>query len=160
MALRSGPGGLIGPGFLLLAAACGTPGPRPLAFGTETCAHCHMTLADPRFAAELVMTTGRVIPFDDAGCLASYLQSGVVAPERVRSLWVGQLVPLHRMLEARDAVFLISEAIHTPMDYHVAALTPGPEADSVRAALGGELVSWDRVLRSVRTGHGAGGVAP
>ena len=38
-------------------------GPRPIALGEEVCRHCHMTIADPRFAAELV-TVG-------AGCTCS-----------------------------------------------------------------------------------------
>ncbi|HEV8453934.1 MAG TPA: hypothetical protein VGQ24_03525, partial [Gemmatimonadales bacterium] len=75
--------GLAALGVTLAAAACGSPGPRPLAFGTEQCAHCHMALADPRFAGELVTTTGKTIPFDDVGCLAKYVGTGGMSRERI-----------------------------------------------------------------------------
>ena len=41
--------------------------------GPRTCRHCHMTLADPRFAAESLTRTGKAIVFDDVGCLATWL---------------------------------------------------------------------------------------
>lgn len=147
--MASGPGGVTAVGLLLAAAACGSPGPGPLAFGTEQCAHCHMTLADPRFAGQLVTTTGKIIPFDDPGCLASYVASGGVRRDRIHSLWVDDFVQPDSMLDVGRAVFLRSDSIRSPMDYGLAALRPGREADSVRAALGGALLSWEQVLRFV-----------
>lgn len=141
-------------GVLLAAAACGASGPRALAYGVESCAHCHMTLADPRFGAELRSVTGRVIPFDDVGCLGMFLVTNGIPPAQVRSAWVSEFVPPHRLLEASRAVFLRSESLHTPMDYGIVALEPGPRADSLRAALGGELLSWDQVLAALRSRPG------
>jgi copper chaperone NosL len=142
--------GLVAAGVSFAAAACGTPGPRPLAFGAEQCAHCHMTLADPRFAAELVTRTGKAIPFDDVGCLAAFVATGGLEADAIRSLWVADFARPDSMLAADQAVFLRSDALRTPMDYRLVALRPGPGADSVRAALGGELVPWSRVLELVR----------
>ena len=140
---------VIASGVLVAAAACGTRGPRPLAFGTDPCAHCHMTLIDPRFAAELVTKTGRSVPFDDVGCLAAYVTGSSVSRDRIGSLWVGDFAHPGSMLEAGHAVFLRSDSLHTPMDYHVVALQPGATADSLRAALGGSLLSWEDVVRLV-----------
>ncbi len=133
-------------GLALVIAACRRPEPRPLAFGTDRCAHCHMTLADPRFAGQLVTTTGKTIPFDDPGCLASYVASGGVRRDRIHSLWVDGFVQPDSMLDVGRAVFLRSDSIRSPMDYGLAAVRPGREADSVRATLGGTLLSWDQVL--------------
>lgn len=141
-------------GLLLAAAACGSPGPRPLGFGTEQCAHCHMTLAEPRFAAELVTTTGKIIPFDDVGCLAAYLAAGGSSAERIASLWVYDFARPDSLFDAGQAVFLHSDSLRTPMDYHVVALRPGRVADSVRAALGGALLPWERVVRLVAERRG------
>jgi hypothetical protein len=113
-----------------------------------------MTLADPSMGGELVLGTGRVIPFDDAGCLASFVNSGAIPAGQVRSLWVSDFLPPHALLPVSDAVFLRSDALHTPMDYHLVALRRAA-ADSVRSALGGELLSWEQVLQTVR-GHAEG----
>lgn len=108
-----------------------------------------MTLADPRFAAELVPTTGKSIPFDDVGCLASYVATEGIPRKRIASLWVNDFTAPDSMLEAAGAVYLRSDSFHTPMDYQLVALRPGRTADSLRAALGGELLSWEQVLRRV-----------
>ena len=141
--------GLVTLALTLTAAACGTPGPRPLAFGAEQCGHCHMTLADPRFAGELVTTTGKTIPFDDVGCLAMYVGTGGMTRDQIASLWVSDFAHPDSLFDANQAVFLRSDSLHTPMDYHVVAFRQGRTADSVRAALGGELLSWDQVVRLV-----------
>ena len=109
-----------------------------------------MTLADPRFTAELVTRTGRIIPFDDPGCLGTYVATEGIASEEVRSLWVSDFVT-HELLEVSQAVFLKSESIHSPMDYQLAAVRAGPRADSLRMAIGGRLFSWDSVLVTLRT---------
>ena len=112
-----------------------------------------MTLADRRFGAELVLTTGRVIPFDDTGCLISFLASDPVAAARIHSIQVVDFLPPHQLLDVAGAMFLVSDSIRTPMDYHIAALSAS-SADSVRAVMGGELLSWEqaRVLVQTRAG--------
>jgi len=137
---------------LVMLGACGSPAPRPLGYDSETCSHCHMTLADRRFGAELVLSTGRVIPFDDTGCLITFLGADTV-PARIHSIHVVDFLPPHALLNADSAVFLVSDSIRTPMDYHIAALSRG-RSDSLRAAIGGELLGWEqaRAWIQVRAG--------
>lgn len=118
------------------ALACAAPGPRPLALGRDVCAHCHMTVADARFGGELVLTTGKIYAFDDAGCLAAFLEAGSVPPERIGSLWVVDFLAPGSLLPAGEAVYLESSAVPTPMRYDVVATRPGPAADSLARALG------------------------
>ncbi len=136
----------------LLVGGCASPAPRPIAWGEERCRHCHMTIADPRFAAELVTSKGLVYTFDDVGCLAAFVREGTVAETQVHSLWVYDYLRPDSMLDARRAVYLRADTLRTPMSSHLAALRPGPAADSLRARLGGELVAWDRLLPA--RGHG------
>jgi nitrous oxidase accessory protein len=139
----------------LMAAACGEPRPATLAYGLDGCDQCHMTLAEPRYAAQLVTTTRKVYRFDDPGCLVQFLAAGQVADDRIHSVWVNDFLDPDRMLRAEDAVFLRSDSLRTPMDHRIAALTPGPAADSLRAALDGELLTW----AEVRAGSPAVGAA-
>jgi len=130
--------------LLTLAAAalvgCGRQSPRDIGFGAEPCAHCHMTIADPRFAAEAISPTGKVAVFDDVGCLAAWLEEDGEA-----AAWVLSFVDGREWLPAAQAVYLRSDALRTPMGSGLAALRPGREADSVQAALGGGLMSWQQV---------------
>ena len=147
MALIARVRGLALIGGVLAAAACRIPGPRSFVFGTDQCTHCHMTLADPRFAAQLVMTTGKVLPFDDAGCLATFVSTGGIEPRAVHSLWVSDFLRPDSLIPVADAVFLRSDSLRTPMDYRIVALRPGAAAERLRAQLRGTLLRWDEVLR-------------
>jgi copper chaperone NosL len=137
---------------LLTAAACATPGPRPLVFGADECAHCHMTLADPRHAGQVVTTTGKILPFDDVGCLATFLVTGGIAPEETQSVWFHDFAQPDSLLGLGAAVFLQHDTIRTPMDYGIVALRRGPATDSLAVATGGRLLSWDQVLQRVNPG--------
>ena len=63
----------------LVAAAihCGTRLPdsvQPITWNSEACAHCHMLIGDPAFAAQVITNEGDVLSFDDPGCAARYLR--------------------------------------------------------------------------------------
>ncbi len=134
------------PAAMAVATACAGPSPRPVAYGSDECAHCHMTVADHRFAAELVTRTGKVFVFDDPGCLAEFVAGGTVEPEAIHSLWLADYTaPAERLLPADSAWLVRSEALRTPMDSRLAAAPTAEAADSLRAGIGGEVIRWDDV---------------
>lgn len=126
----------------MLLAACQPGGPRPIAFGEEPCTHCHMTIADPRFTAEAISSTGKTFAFDDIGCLTSWLRESGTP---IRAAWVASFVTPTDWVPADSAVYLTTASLRTPMSSGLIALRPGAEADSVRAALGGTLRPWSEV---------------
>lgn len=128
-----------------LALACAAPAVRPIPYGTEPCAHCHMVITDARFAAELVSRKGRVWFFDDPACLAAFYASGEVPPGDVALLVVNDFVTPDSALDARTASYLETARVQTPMGGGIIALRAGHEADSVRSALGGSVLSWDQL---------------
>lgn len=137
---------------LALAAACAVPGPRPVVIGSDLCAHCHMTVADERFVAQLVTATGKVLVYDDAGCLATALAEDVVPEAQVSSLWVTDYLAPTSLLEAPEAWFVRAGSISTPMASGLAALATARQADSLAAALDGEVLRWEAV-RAAPHGH-------
>ena len=50
-------------------------GPVDVVWDSEVCGHCKMHVGDPRFAAQLQISEGDVLNFDDPGCLFDYLGS-------------------------------------------------------------------------------------
>lgn len=124
--------------------ACGARRPGRIVYGGDACAHCHMTIADPRFAAQLITPKGKVLAFDDVGCLITYARTrlpGVPAPE----VWVNDFLSPDSLLEGTHAVFLQADSIATPMGSHLLALRPGASADSLRMLLGGRILTWAQV---------------
>jgi len=134
---------------LAIGAGCGDPAPRALVPGSDVCTHCQMTVADLRFGGELVTRTGRVLPFDDAGCLAAWLATGGTPEAEIHAtLVVDYLVP-GSLLPAAEAIFLRSDSLRTPMDYQLVATAAGHRADSLQQALDAERLDWDAVLTLV-----------
>lgn len=126
--------------------ACTVGGPVALAWGTDACRHCHMTLADRRFGAEVITTHGRALPFDDAGCAANHLVSGATPPTEVSSVWVIDFTRPDTLLAAATAVYVRSEEIHTPMGSGVIAAPDSATARRLAAQHRGALLAWPDVL--------------
>jgi copper chaperone NosL len=103
-----------------------------------------MSIADLRYAAELVTRKGRVFAFDDIGCLVAFARDAV-EPHEVHSVWVSDYLHPDSMLDAGRAVFLRAESARTPMGSHLLAVRPGPAADSLRSALNAARLTWGEV---------------
>ena len=48
-------------------------GPQPIVWDHETCAECGMHIGNPAYAAQIQTREGRVLNFDDPGCLLLYV---------------------------------------------------------------------------------------
>jgi len=107
-----------------------------------------MTMVDRRFAGELISTTGKIVPFDDVGCLA--LGAVAADPARVHSVWVSDYLEPDSMVAADRMVFLRSDSVQTPMRYGIVAVRPGPAADSLVRVLAGVRMTWAEVLAWAR----------
>jgi copper chaperone NosL len=137
----------------LLALAGCRPAPQPLRYGEDACAHCRMTVSDPRFGAELVATTGKTYPFDAVECLAAFVQAH---PEiEVHSLWVTPSDAPETLIPVEDAFFAHSPAVRSPMGAGLAAFSTAAARDAVLAGEG-EALDWAGVLVRVseeKTAH-------
>jgi copper chaperone NosL len=94
-----------------VAACDDTTRPLEPVWNKQACAHCHMLLSEPRYAAQLVTDNGERLFFDDVGCLAAYLLRA--HSERA---WVRDGA---RWVLAQDARF--NAGATTPMGYGFAA---------------------------------------
>jgi copper chaperone NosL len=109
-----------------------------------------MTIADPRFVAEAVLATGKVLPFDDIGCLVAWLATN----ERpVKAVWVAAFAD-QQWLPAAEASYLRTDSLRTPMASGLIAARTAAETDSLRARLGGIPMSWDEIA-SLPSPHGS-----
>jgi copper chaperone NosL len=127
---------------LALLGGC-RPEPVPLRYGEDACAHCRMTVSDPRFGAELVAATGRTYPFDAVECLAAFVQAH---PEvEVHSLWVVPSDAPGTLVHVEDAFFARSPAVRSPMGAGLIAFSTAAARDAALAGEG-EALDWAGVL--------------
>ena len=139
--------------LVLLLAACAGAGSVPLRWGEESCRHCHMTLADRRFGAEVITTRGRALPFDDAGCAAEHLAQGETPAAEVSSVWVIDYTHPDSLIAADGAVFVRSSTFHTPMGSGVVATPDSAAATTLAHETGGQVMRWSEVLAAAKAGE-------
>lgn len=98
-------------------------GPVEIVWDREACAHCHMHIGEPPFAAQLQLEDRKVLNFDDPGCLFSWLQANPGA--RVHAMYFHHLRE-NRWLAKAEVGFV--EVSPTPMGFGLGAVernTPG-----------------------------------
>lgn len=137
----------------LLIAACAAAGPVPLRWGEESCRHCHMTLADRRFGAEVITTRGRALAFDDAGCAAEHLATGDTPAAEASSVWVIDYTHPDSLIAAESAVYVRSSAFHTPMGSGVVATPDSTVANTLAYETTGKVMRWAEVLAAAKAGE-------
>lgn len=133
-------------GVLLLAAFGCSKEPRAIAFGSDVCAHCEMTIANQRYGAALVTDKGRTHVFDSVECLVESRAPGAkFADTAVHALYVVTYESRGALHDAALATYLVSEAMPSPMGANVTAFLNRKDAAHVQHVKQGELLDWDGV---------------
>ena len=138
---------------ILFVVAVGTgcePAPVPIVYGEDLCEHCHMVIADRRFGAELVTSTGRVLKFDSVECLAAHV-ARLADGGGIHSLWVTAFRQPGELIPVGEALFVQSPSLRSPMGAGLGAF--GASADTPEALvseLGGAVLDWAQVVERAR----------
>lgn len=126
-------------GATLFLTACSVE-PEPIAYGSDACAFCRMTIVDKTHAAQLVTTKGKQFKYDAIECLVQQMPEW--APETIAHLKVADFAHPGAMIDAQTATYLISPGIRSPMGANLSAFADGESAASARDAYTGELFAW------------------
>ena len=136
------------PVFLILFLAACNPGPRPIDYGAEKCAHCYMTIVDRQHAAQAVTTKGKIFSFDAIECLAPYVREK--GPETFASLWINDYTTnTGELIDAQTATYLISPNIPSPMGGFLSGFASEQTAREFQAEKSGELFDWPGLMRKL-----------
>lgn len=128
---------------------CNSPESKPIDYGKAQCAACRMGIADSKFGAELVTTTGKIRVFDSPECLIEHYMSGAIDTTQVHSLWVTDFINPGTLINARTAWYLQSDMIKSPMGLNVAAFTDEQSAERARVNYVGKIIRFDDVVALV-----------
>lgn len=115
----------------------------PIAYGSDACAHCKMTIVDNRYASELLTSKGRAYKFDDILCMKKFAEEQKV--EGTNSFFVSNFLKPGEPIAADQALYLKHDFFETPMNGHYAAFISKTEATKLADSLGIQLVDWKSV---------------
>jgi copper chaperone NosL len=128
---------------LLSALAYGcTVKPEPLAYGTDLCYTCKMTLMDNKFGAEIVTHKGKVYKFDDVNCMLSFYHSDFEEQKNMKHLLVINFSQPTQFMDATNSWYLKSDSIRSPMASGIAAFATDVEYLPYKKKWKAILMSW------------------
>lgn len=137
--VRNAHAALIFSSFLLLAG-CSVQ-PEKMDIGKDSCADCKMTIADPKFGAEIVTKKGRAYKFDDVHCLANFLKNRNVPLSDIHHTLFVDYNNNDKFVDVHVAEFVISSQLKTPMGGNAAAFGNKASAESKSAEIAGSKVT-------------------
>jgi copper chaperone NosL len=130
-------------GLLLgLLAGCQVE-PEPIAYGSDACHFCRMTIVDQQHGAEMVTRKGKVFKFDAVECLLNHL--GEVDDQSVALYLVNTYTRPGELKDATRATYLVSEGIPSPMGEFLTAFEKEMDALDAVEIHGGDVYSWAEI---------------
>jgi copper chaperone NosL len=121
-------------------------GPEPIAYGTDGCAYCEMTIMDTRYGTEMVTSKGKVYKFDSVECLVRYLKEN--EPENLNTDRV-LLTPFNHpetLEDAHHCRILYSPNMPSPMGMFLTAFKDEETSGKFRDKNGGTLYTWKELF--------------
>jgi copper chaperone NosL len=136
--------------MLWLAGGCTSKLPS-IAYGTDLCDYCGMTISDNRFGAALVTSKGRAYKFDSVECMLQSVLAGEKLGEvEVKSWYATNYAHRGELVDASEASYLVSPNLPSPMGANLAAFATKDEAASVQAEKSGDIMDWKATDHYVR----------
>lgn len=128
--------------FLVLLEGCKVK-PEPIAYGSDACHFCRMTIVDQQHGAEMVTRKGKVFKFDAAECLLNHLRE--VDDQSVALYLVNTYTQPGDLNDATGATYLVSKGIPSPMGEFLTAFENETDALDAAEKHGGTLYSWTEI---------------
>lgn len=129
--------------FSLLLISCNQLGPVPIKLHKDNCDFCKMTIADGRFAAELITDKGRVYKFDDLSCMIRF--SNENKNQVYAQKYVNDYTKNNILVDAISAFFIYSTNVRSPMRGDVAAFATQEDAEEYAKIWNAPILKWDQL---------------
>ena len=129
--------------FVFLLLGCKTS-PKAVAYGSDGCHFCSMTIVDQQHAAQFMTKKGRTYSFDASECMLNHLKE--IDPATVAIFLVNDYSTPGEIIDATKATYLISKNIPSPMGEYLSAFGNLEAAEYAKRENGGELLNWGKLL--------------
>lgn len=145
---KSGSKSAVVAGLSLLLISCSQTGISPIKLHKDNCNFCKMTIADGRFAAELITDKGRVYKFDDVSCMMRYATQN--KKHNYRQKFVNDYNADNVLIDAGTAFFIYSEKVRSPMRGDIAGFATKESAEKYAKEWNAEIFEWEKLSSKVK----------
>ncbi len=119
--------------------------PQEIAYGSDGCSFCKMTIVDTQHAAQIVTEKGKSFKYDAIECMMNHLNAWDQAA--IALYLVSDYSNPKKLIDAEHAHYLISEAIPSPMGANLSGFAQEQELTKIRLENGGDMLSWDELKK-------------
>lgn len=133
--------------FLLLSItvfSCANDKAVPIKLNADNCDFCGMSIADGKFAAEVITEKGRAYKFDDISCMMNYCKEN--STTKMGAYFVNDFAQDNILISANTAFFLSGGAIQSPMRGGIIAFSKEADAKEMATKLNAEPITWEAIL--------------
>jgi copper chaperone NosL len=130
-------------GIILLLISCKVE-PKEIGYGKDHCHLCDMTVVDKTHAAEYVTKKGKAYMFDAVECMVMKVNRET-KEETLEFILVADYGNPGDLVNAKEAIYLISEKIKSPMGANLSAFSSNEKAIATQKEFGGNLYSWEEL---------------
>ena len=125
---------------IILLSGCAIE-PQKIEYGTDACSFCKMTIVEKKFAAQIVTKKGRASKYDAIECMLNDIKDK--KETSLAHILVTDYTRPEKLINATNAVYLISKQIKSPMGAYLSAYNSDNEAK----INGGNLFSWKTIKK-------------
>jgi copper chaperone NosL len=119
--------------------------PKEIAYGSDSCHYCRMTVVDQHHGSQLVTKTGKAFSFDSIECLINYLGENPNIEEE-GLLLVNTLDHPGKLIDATSASFLVSPNLPSPMGANLTAFSTATLAKEAKDNYDGTIYDWPSII--------------
>ncbi|HQV05864.1 MAG: nitrous oxide reductase accessory protein NosL [Chitinophagaceae bacterium] len=132
--------------FFLVAC---TAQPKPFVLGQDNCDFCKMSIADLKFGGEIITHKAKVYKFDDLHCMVAFLNSGKLDEKEIKRTLTINFQQPNNFIDVKNAWFLQSKAIHSPMGSHTAGYASKKVATEQAGKTEGVIFNWKDLYQNL-----------
>lgn len=130
---------------ILFLVSCGHAQPVPVKLNVDNCDHCKMTIADTKFAAELITKKGRIYKFDDIICMIDFAKTFDQIKDA--KYFVTDFKSTDKFIEAPNAFYIKGGNLKSPMGGNIAAFIKKEDAAANASKLGASTTTWAAITK-------------
>ena len=124
---------------VILCSSCEVR-PEAINYNEDQCEYCKMKISDTRFGAELVTHKGKIYKYDSAECLLRTLLENDI--DNYAYTMVTDHSQPSTLINAKEATFLISTRLPSPMGGNLSAFENRNVAVDIQESVQGELLDF------------------
>lgn len=128
--------------LVLFMISC-SPESKPIAYGTDKCEYCRMSIVDSRFGCQIVTQKGKIYSFDAVECLVNYLDEEVEDESKLNLILTNTCDAPGVLTNVKTCTYLRSETLPSPMGMYLNPYRDNKEALNTSKQHPGDLLTWE-----------------